>query len=465
MRIGFWISVLAFFLGLTFQASSQYVTQTSPLPEGREKYGAVVVGNYVYVIGGYTEKEHYTRSVIRAEIMPGGQLGPWFDCPSLPDKRAYIANSTFSDQNRIYVIGGFDGEKPRNTVIWTYISNDGNLARWRESRPFPKPGLRSLTALSTGGYLLVIGGCTLNQKPTDKVYMGSLVPNGDVNTWVQGPSLPRPLWAHHAAALNGRVWVWGGLADSSYTSATKEVFSAPIQGEGIIGNWRNESVSLPSAFYHGASIGMGYYLLTFCVCYTGGKGSSDIYYSQVDRGGLSEWSRFDSGLPMDLHVAVAPDYTRNNVYIPGGKVHKSNREVLENRVFLFRVSREKKQIPRSQSSAVIDSSQLKGFVNYEEARNILAEGNKPLACYFHDSTSPDCSSQVSRMHASPNFREITEKAVFVLVDTIKSPTLAQQFGIFRTPAWIFYHTDETIAKTHYGVLSVKQIQDIVESLK
>ena len=64
---------------------------------------AVIVGDYLYAIGGYNGT--FLRTVERARIQPDGSLSPWEWVPHLLTEPRYIHGGAAMG-NRIYVLGG-----------------------------------------------------------------------------------------------------------------------------------------------------------------------------------------------------------------------------------------------------------------------------------------------------------------------------------------------------------------------
>ncbi len=468
--------------GFVFGAS-RYFIETTPLPEARQMYGTAVLGDHLYVIGGYRIGEGLTDNVKMANILPDGRLGIWVDTTPLPENRCYISNSTLALNDRLYVVGGFNGRSNENkkTVLWTYPGPDGQLAPWRESIPFPGEGLSCLTAVATPGYIHILGGYTQSDQPSATVHSGRLGADGSIIEWMKCPALPELLWFHHAAVMGGRVWVWGGLTTPKNTDTSADVFSAPILGSGLIGEWRKEATSLPKPFYRGACTAGGAFLLTFCVSYSGGEISSDAYFANLTQNGLSKWGYLDTGLPVKNYLGVAPDFRRNNIYIPGGRISMANVSDLDSRVFFFHLQTKggaqptpspkvratpTPQVPRYTFVQEMrpPAGALPGFLSYEQGRNIMRLKNLPLVCYFHTPLGKRCRKQVANLSASAGLSGLLKQAVFAWVDISASPQLAQQFGVFRAPAWLFFHSDGTGAMRTDDVLTFPQIMQSVKTL-
>jgi len=478
-----WI-FLSLFAGLAGRAAGQapatYFT-TTPLPEGRQMYGAAVLGNSLYVIGGNWARDGYTANCCRAPILPDGSLGAWTETTPMPQPRSYIGNATLALNDMIYVVGGFLNDETKfsyNTAIWSRPGPDGNLGPWQESPPFAAAGRDCLTVVSTPGFIHVLGGSVGSRNPTAEVITGVVDAEGRIAAWEPGPPMPVQLWFHHAAALAGRVWVWGGLTGAQPNTASNRVYSASILGTGRIGEWREESQRLPMPIYAASNATAGPFLMTFCPRDINGTPGNDIWVATVGAEGLSPWMRLTSELPCKLYNSAATDYRRGVVYLPGGRLSHDVHQ-LDPTVYLFRLSaqaREQSEVaaappgaapgaaatPAAQSTAMAVSSSMMattgqgadsytfqtagrlaqeaapGFLTYAQAKAAAAQAPpRPLILYFHSAMAKPCKLQ-EEILKSPQFQAVAAQGAFAWVDIRENPQLAQQMGVFRVPAWIFY---------------------------
>jgi hypothetical protein len=510
------ILLVAVFCGATCAWAQSLYKETTPLPEIRQMHGAAVLGDYLYVFGGNKNPEGYTQSVNKAPINPDGSLGEWSDTTPLPSRRSYIPNSTLALNDIVYIVGGLDGatEKKFNTAIWSRPMADGNLEPWQESPPFGPHGLSNLTVVSTQGFLHVLGGFTEAQIATATVFSGVVSPSGGIVTWEAGPAMPAPLWFHNAAALGGRVWVWGGLYSDDRSSASSQVYSSPILSSGRIGPWRQEPVALPVPFYSAASATAGSYIISFCPRRLPNEPTDELWFTTVSPEGLNPWQCFSSRLPVRLYIAAAPDYRRGNVYVTAGRTSSLRAEDVEKRVFYFQLAPHARMAdtagapaqgptpapgtaPGSAATATAQAAlptpetppwgsgvaqpgvakftymsqsslpqgAVKGFLSYEDARKLATSApTRPLVLYFHLQTSRPCIQQLEQLN-DPQFAALTEQAAFAWIDIREWPQMAQQLGVFRAPTWIFYDIRGIDRGRPSQVLSVPQIAQIVSALR
>lgn len=451
------------------------------MPVGRAKHGSAVLGDFLYVFGGQVggktipkqllNEGSFTTSVMKAPILPSGQLGPWSNDRLLPQFRSYISNSTVALNDMVYLVGGTDGLEDLKkkgtkykTVLISKPGANGVLEPWIESMEFPGPGLSCFTVAATPGFLHIIGGNTEALEPTGNVITGVLAADGTIASWEPGPPLPTALWFHHSTVASGRVWTWGGLTTTKSSSASNAVYSSVINGTGRLSPWRKESTTLPDPIYRGANAVAGPFLMTFCVSYVGGKTSNDVVFSYLSPQGLSPFTKLPTALPVQIYTACAPDFRRGTIYLPGGQTEYSDVGMAQD-VIYFRLTKSARDTIQTlntreeiaQSSEINNSSPapatsrvpagagatapgpLPGFLPYDQARRqLLANSGKPLVAYFHMDGSAPSEAQKQRMAQDPGLPGLTQRAIFAWVDVRQSPQIAQQFGIFRAPTWILY---------------------------
>ncbi|KAH7717059.1 Protein KEL-3 a [Aphelenchoides avenae] len=112
-------------------------TQAKEMNSTRSRVGVAVLNRRLYVIGGYNGYERL-RCV---------------ELPPLISKRSAVCAAAMTDQNQIYVCGGFDGA----TSLSSVESYDPSLNRWT-IRPSMSSNRCAAAAAVLDGYLYVIGG-------------------------------------------------------------------------------------------------------------------------------------------------------------------------------------------------------------------------------------------------------------------------------------------------------------------
>jgi hypothetical protein len=349
-----------------------------------------------------------------------------------------------------------------------------------------------LTVVAAPGYLHVLGGYDDGAQPTAAVHSGVVDAEGSVVRWEEGPPLPVQLWFHNAVAVGGRVWVWGGLTTRGNKSASSRVFSCGIKGNGQLGPWREEMTALPVPYYSAASASAGNHLLAFAPRMAGGATHSDIWFSQVKGGQLIPWQRLTTEMTVTLYIAAAPDYRRGNIYIPGGRLGKS--QAFDKSVFYFRLTGAATRdtagmdvaaasapspSPSSgemsatatpqrfafQAAASLSTEAVSGFLSYDQARAAAAgPPTKPLLLYFHSPDAKGCHEQKTLLQ-SPEFAPLARQAAFAWLDLADHPQLVHQLGVFRVPAWALYDARGNPAGQVSDILTAAQLEQAIASAR
>ena len=163
---------------------------------------SVVIGDTVYVGGGYADKDRDMCTVMKLE------QDQWTKLPEYTDK--HFATTSFA--NRLVLVGGRDqrNNKPTNQLAvfeageWTHPYPPMNIAR------------HSSTAVSFNNHIIVAGG------RDDKGYTLSSVEVLDVASrrWYIAQSLPNPRSDLKSTLIGNTLYLMGGF---DHTSPTKTV--------------------------------------------------------------------------------------------------------------------------------------------------------------------------------------------------------------------------------------------------
>jgi hypothetical protein len=469
--------------------ADQFFKTTTPLPTGRQMYGAVSVGQYLYVIGGNLDPDVYTCSVIKAKINQDGTLGSWEETTPLFSPRSYINNTTLSLNNCIYVVAGLNGnsaEKYR-TIVWTRPGENGNLEPWQESMPCPGDGVSCSVAVATPGYIHLIGGSMGQSQPISYVWSAKVESDGSVTAWEQGSPLLVPLWFHCGGLAEGKVWVWGGLVGSSSSAMNKNIFFAPVESSGRLGAWQDSGSQLPQGLYSSSCTVTGDYLLSFCPRYAQGELSGDVWYCSVGSHGLSEWQVVRCDLPAKHFIGVATSYLLGYVYLPGGRFNKENLEFDKTVYYFSLVAQDEtnaQQAPSTvqpQTTAVSKagtstynpsqpgtnqiqtapvSQKFPGFVSYEDLKTQYFTRPRPTAIYFHSNDNQNCQVQAQILSNFQN-QAYRDRIIFGELDAAMNPAVVNQYRIPRVPYWIFYDASGNLINQKDGVLQLNELYQIL----
>ncbi|CAN5439814.1 hypothetical protein BH09SUM1_BH09SUM1_24580 [soil metagenome] len=476
-------------------AQDDFIKQTTSLPAPRAFHGAAVLGDFLYVIGGSvvdaaSKKEIPAAIVHVARINPDGTLTKFVPTTPIPSPRHYINNSTLVLNDTVYVIGGssavLNGTRT-NTVAWTRPLANGMLEPWRESQPFAEAGASSAVALATPGYLHMIGGIS-GDKASSTVYSIKINPDGSLaKAWEVAPPLPSPRWFHGGAIAGGRAYIWGGLESPSQDNvvASNLIFSSEILVSGQLGQWRQETVTLPQGFYASSVAVAGPYLFSIAPRYDGRQQSTDIWWSIAGPQGIGAWSKRPSQLSAASYHAAATDYRRGIIYFPGGRPEKGGMTAVTSMIRLSNKAREQAEHQwAATEKAHLESVSTRdlggnspiagaiaavapgagataaatpaGFVSFAEGQQASKAQKKPLIIYFRSARAKPCLDQDAKLTAGA-LAPLAAANVLAQVDVQVSPQLAQQYAVYRVPTWVAYGPDGREIRRTTGVQEIANL--------
>jgi hypothetical protein len=191
-------------------------TTWEELPCGPALQGATLVahGGMLYRIGGSAAKNRPGKLADLASVAGFARFDPkartWTELPKLPSPRS--THDAVVAGDRIYVIGGWslnggaatNSEFCDDALVFDLARKD---ARW-EKLPDPPFRRRALAAAENGGKIYVLGGLTED---------GAVVKSVDIydpatKSWSQGPEMPGSKlqgFAPSAFGIGGRLYVSG----------------------------------------------------------------------------------------------------------------------------------------------------------------------------------------------------------------------------------------------------------------
>lgn len=196
-----------------------WVTEAN-LPTSFAFAQVAVTKNRVYLIGGY-DGSAWSATVYTAIINSDGTLGTWSTATSLPG--ALSTSQVVVTNNRIYVIGGYNGTAHTTTVYTARINTDGTLSQWSNAASLP--AIHSHTQAFVTKTRIYLLGCWNGTVHTNTVYHAPINLDGTIGTWVTGTSLPGPLSHSNLVVTKNRVYLIGGW---NATVVTSVVYTASV---------------------------------------------------------------------------------------------------------------------------------------------------------------------------------------------------------------------------------------------
>ena len=192
-------------------------TSVTPLPRDLYRAAAVAFGDWIYVLGGWSDDWGSAWSgVLRSEVAADGTIGDWVSLPSLP--YALHAHGAAVINDFVFVIGGLSGltdSTLKSSVYAAELHADGSIGAWTQATSLPTT-LHSMAVVTFENLLVVMGGRTrATWNDTERVYSATVAAAGTLSEWKPDVALPRPLFFHVAVAGSSSVYVIGGGNESA----------------------------------------------------------------------------------------------------------------------------------------------------------------------------------------------------------------------------------------------------------
>ncbi|XSG76442.1 Kelch repeat-containing protein [Herpetosiphon llansteffanensis] len=189
-----------------------------PIPLARFEAGGAIVGDSLYVIGGfYTNQVQATDTVFAYNIT----TNQWRICANIPE--AITHAPVVADGDLIYVLGGYIGDSPGGSTQHVWVYNTITNA-WSRGPDLPADrGAAGATKL--GREIHFFGGAHRRDRQLEEWDSDQhFVLNLDTHVWHTAAPMPNARNHLGAATLNGYVYAIGGqyLAAES-TSSQVEV--------------------------------------------------------------------------------------------------------------------------------------------------------------------------------------------------------------------------------------------------
>jgi N-acetylneuraminic acid mutarotase len=179
-------------------------TKAAPMPTPRTEVSATLLGDAIYIIGGFDTFGHPTNIVEVYNI----KNNTWNRATSLPHTLHHTSAASFN--GKVYVVGGFrDSQWTPSNRLFIY---DPLKNQWREGKPMPTTR-GALTASIINVILYAVGGQSFSSS-SQSSSSGILATNEAYDfvsdRWTTKASMPTA--RHHAASavVNEKLYVIGG---------------------------------------------------------------------------------------------------------------------------------------------------------------------------------------------------------------------------------------------------------------
>ena len=196
----------------------------------RSGHRSTVLGNALYVLGGFTSTGS-SSSVERAPIAPDGSLGPFATLSGVALSAMRTGHALATVGTSVYVIGGADIYGPLRTIERASLNADSAVGPFATSDISLVVSEPAHTTTVIGDFLYVIGG----QSTTTSVERARIRPDGSLGPFatLTGVSLLSPRPGHTAVVIRNFLYVLGGgTGGGEYPTSVER---AVINDDGSLG--------------------------------------------------------------------------------------------------------------------------------------------------------------------------------------------------------------------------------------
>ncbi|MBO9542522.1 hypothetical protein J7643_18195 [bacterium] len=186
-----------------FQVVNSHLVQ----PMG--SFGLHVGGGKVYVFGGYNH-DNGTSTTQVASIGPDGTLGSFVAYPAINLPTAMSGFATVRANQALYLLG--NGFGLRNSVLKAPINPDGSLGNFQDTGVTLTIGRDALSGAFIGGKLYAIGGFSPNPggTPLSSIEAATVNADGSLGAFsvLGGASLTPGEWGHESVIAGNSLYVF-----------------------------------------------------------------------------------------------------------------------------------------------------------------------------------------------------------------------------------------------------------------
>lgn len=190
-------------------------TNLPALPEGRSSHDAVVIGDMLYVVGGWQLDHQAKDGAWPAEMFSldlSRDDAQWTRAPT-PFARRALAVATAG--GKLYALGGMGADRELSQRVEVY---DPATAAWSQAPDFPGQGF-GMAAVGSAGAVFASGA--------DGVVHRLDAAKG---TWSPASTMALPRFFHRlVASADGTVWAIGGIRPNA--SGARVRLAEPVAGE------------------------------------------------------------------------------------------------------------------------------------------------------------------------------------------------------------------------------------------
>ena len=207
--------------------------EVGQLPRPLESHATVVVGDRLYILGGWNETGGAHAEVFYAPLADGRVVGDWQQTSAALPLRLQHHQAIARD-GALYVLGGDNGFGPNGRVsdrIFRAIpAATGDIRSWEELGRLP--AARTIHAVTIAGdRLYVFGGSDTFRADTTlqaTVWAAAIAPDGSLGEFATLSPLPRPVGWLTATTVGQQVIAIAGRTSFQPWELTGEVWRASV---------------------------------------------------------------------------------------------------------------------------------------------------------------------------------------------------------------------------------------------
>lgn len=271
------------------------------LNEPRGFTDAVVHGDYVYVVGGGNGPfgHHLLKSAEHAKIQEDGTLGPW-----IKDENEMVVarrcSKIIATDTELYSFGGFGGVL-LDSVEHAPIRPDGSLGEWQLDPKVMTMQRYVNTVKKEGDKFYVLGGHDQSKGiGITNVEWSRPGADGNMETWQATSPLQQGRYALSSASYGNYMYVMGGISGAEYLDSVERT---EVQEDGQLKTWKVVAqLDQPRANF--STVDNNNILYVLAGTNQGGYLSSVIYANRNENGDIGYWgSKADAQAAKDRAVA------------------------------------------------------------------------------------------------------------------------------------------------------------------
>jgi hypothetical protein len=302
----------------------------------RASHAAIIAGNHIFVLGGYSMEPAYTLfdDVQVGSIGNDGLITSigWQKTTSFKIARSGLA--AVADGSFVYISGGYSQQGTLADTQHAPLNADGTLGPWQtsvHSMVVPRSNHR-LELIRTGQgkkYLAAIAGVGEIGADTvhfDHMEVAELAIDGSVGEWKMCPfHLKGGRSAPATFVDGGRLYVLGGWGDLLLSDVFNDVQFAPLRPDGCADPWHTNATGLLMPLY-GHTLALTNSGGNQVAVVLGGNSGNGNYASAVQAsalspaGGTARWFFSRAPVPSARWGHATVQYN-DFVYVMGGAAH------------------------------------------------------------------------------------------------------------------------------------------------